>query len=93
MGANINMIKKVGLTLAVFTFGLVGALAADGYNSNELNSSTSKVEVDAMSFETAVIHPNPWSIQPRLAVIHPNPWSIGMETEMAVIHPSPWSKA
>lgn len=69
------MIKKVGLTLAVFTFGLVGVLTVDGDTSYETNNSISKESVNAIAAETAVIHPSPWSINSQVAVIHPNPWS------------------
>ncbi|WP_142836478.1 hypothetical protein [Planococcus salinarum] len=83
------MIKKVGLTLAVFTFGLIGVLTVDGNTSYKTNNSISKETVDATATETAVIHPNPWSIKSQVAVIHPNPWSV--KSQVAVIHPNPWS--
>ena len=100
----INMIRKIGLTLTMFTFGLASALTDGGstYENNSLNQievivsetiNTAGFQPNLWSVKSqlAIIQPRPWSVEPQLAIIQPRPWSI--EPELAVIQPRPWSRA
>lgn len=75
------MIKKIGLTLAVFTFGAVGVLAAGDFSTYENNG--------VAAVETVGLQPSPWSVNSQYAGLQPSPWSV--KQQYAGLQPSPWS--